>query len=129
MKSVNSEAVVENPSSLLAAVTNGTALSAAPLGMFSVPSVVPLNRPSNGNGMTALAATGSNSEYALASLPCRSEEHTSELQSLMRLSYAVLCLKKKTHLAKQYTSGSPHTQPQNQKHKGQTTHAMETTNT
>src|SRR3546814_9263240 len=27
---------------------------------------------------------------------CRSEEHTSELQSLMRLSYADLCLKKKT---------------------------------
>src|SRR3546814_3174827 len=27
----------------------------------------------------------------------RSEEHTSELQSLMRLSYAVFCLKKKTH--------------------------------
>src|SRR3546814_3690829 len=26
---------------------------------------------------------------------CRSEEHTSELQSLMRISYAVLCLKKK----------------------------------
>src|SRR3546814_1335495 len=30
----------------------------------------------------------------------RSEEHTSELQSLMRISYAVFCLKKK----KQYTS-------------------------
>src|SRR3546814_10746974 len=28
---------------------------------------------------------------------CRSEEHTSELQSLMRISYAVLCLKKKKH--------------------------------
>src|SRR3546814_2059986 len=28
---------------------------------------------------------------------CRSEEHTSELQSLMRLSYAVFCLKKKTN--------------------------------
>src|SRR3546814_9924536 len=27
----------------------------------------------------------------------RSEEHTSELQSLMRNSYAVFCLKKKTH--------------------------------
>src|SRR3546814_2601859 len=27
--------------------------------------------------------------------PERSEEHTSELQSLMRISYAVLCLKKK----------------------------------
>src|SRR3546814_7840675 len=25
--------------------------------------------------------------------PCRSEEHTSELQSLMRISYAVFCLK------------------------------------
>src|SRR3546814_5586314 len=29
------------------------------------------------------------------SLPTRSEEHTSELQSLMRISYAVFCLKKK----------------------------------
>src|SRR3546814_4616748 len=27
----------------------------------------------------------------------RSEEHTSELQSLIRISYAVFCLKKKTH--------------------------------
>src|SRR3546814_6946542 len=27
----------------------------------------------------------------------RSEEHTSELQSLMRITYAVFCLKKKTH--------------------------------
>src|SRR3546814_10771783 len=30
----------------------------------------------------------------------RSEEHTSELQSLMRISYAVFCLKKKTHTTK-----------------------------
>src|SRR3546814_6400342 len=34
--------------------------------------------------------------------PCktkeRSEEHTSELQSLMRISYAVFCLKKKTKI-------------------------------
>src|SRR3546814_3151012 len=28
-------------------------------------------------------------------VPIRSEEHTSELQSLMRISYAVFCLKKK----------------------------------
>src|SRR3546814_3360688 len=28
----------------------------------------------------------------------RSEEHTSELQSLMRISYAVFCLQKKTHI-------------------------------
>src|SRR3546814_2252933 len=30
----------------------------------------------------------------------RSEEHTSELQSLMRISYAVFCLKKKTQKSK-----------------------------
>src|SRR3546814_8670076 len=30
-------------------------------------------------------------------LRLRSEEHTSELQSLMRISYAVFCLKTKTH--------------------------------
>src|SRR3546814_1298454 len=32
----------------------------------------------------------------------RSEEHTSELQSLMRISYAVFCLKKKNNKKKQY---------------------------
>src|SRR3546814_3919407 len=31
----------------------------------------------------------------------RSEEHTSELQSLMRISYAVFCLKKKRHTQNQ----------------------------
>src|SRR3546814_8608003 len=34
-------------------------------------------------------------DEALAALEHRSEEHTSELQSLMRISYAVFCLKKK----------------------------------
>src|SRR3546814_6201261 len=33
---------------------------------------------------------------AMAAGGTRSEEHTSELQSLMRISYAVFCLKKKT---------------------------------
>src|SRR3546814_4416920 len=37
----------------------------------------------------------------------RSEEHTSELQSLMRISYAVFCLQKKTD---SYLSGSTHEQ-------------------
>src|SRR3546814_10302631 len=39
----------------------------------------------------------------------RSEEHTSELQSLMRISYAVLCLKKKTTTATKtnYTQALP----------------------
>src|SRR3546814_2296052 len=35
-------------------------------------------------------------QFELQSAPGRSEEHTSELQSLMRISYAVFCLKKKT---------------------------------
>src|SRR3546814_10311067 len=35
----------------------------------------------------------------------RSEEHTSELQSLMRISYAVFCLKKKTKRHKQQHIG------------------------
>src|SRR3546814_2921879 len=34
---------------------------------------------------------------ALALDPAKSDEHTSELQSLMRLSYAVFCLKKTKH--------------------------------
>src|SRR3546814_19890799 len=36
----------------------------------------------------------------------RSEEHTSELQSLMRISYAVFCLKKKTNTIKNATPNS-----------------------
>src|SRR3546814_8207688 len=41
---------------------------------------------------------------ALIADPDRSEEHTSELQSLMRISYAVFCLKKKhTHTTNAHT--------------------------
>src|SRR3546814_5457587 len=43
----------------------------------------------------AITAAGA-SDVAPAPLS-RSEEHTSELQSLMRISYAVFCLKKKKH--------------------------------
>src|SRR3546814_8373622 len=38
-------------------------------------------------------------------LAYRSEEHTSELQSLMRISYAVFCLKKKTKKLNTLTKG------------------------
>src|SRR3546814_6123823 len=37
----------------------------------------------------------------------RSEEHTSELQSLMRISYAVFCLKKKKKHITEHTKTSP----------------------
>src|SRR3546814_20863201 len=38
---------------------------------------------------------GIDAEQQLPGFDLRSEEHTSELQSLMRISYAVFCLKKK----------------------------------
>src|SRR3546814_3779117 len=42
----------------------------------------------------------------------RSEEHTSELQSLMRISYAVFCLKKKRQKQTQHTNDNiSHTTP------------------
>src|SRR3546814_9993520 len=43
----------------------------------------------------------------------RSEEHTSELQSLMRISYAVFCLKKKTKNNKQRLRNPRHTRQKN----------------
>src|SRR3546814_3634329 len=42
--------------------------------------------------------------YGWAKIGLRSEEHTSELQSLMRISYAVFCLKKKRYLRKKQMS-------------------------
>src|SRR3546814_9836757 len=53
--------------------------------------------PAAGPGLHILVAedVALNAEMLQAMLEQRSEEHTSELQSLMRISYAVFCLKKK----------------------------------
>src|SRR3546814_6541676 len=40
--------------------------------------------------------------FLISTILLRSEEHTSELQSLMRISYAGLCLKKKTNTTDTY---------------------------
>src|SRR3546814_6658357 len=58
------------------------------------------------SGDTADEAGEDDAEAAFAG--ARSEEHTSELQSLMRISYAVFCLKKKhrhntTHISNIHT--------------------------
>src|SRR3546814_6568509 len=57
------------------------------------------NRPGSIPGFGPIGATafapGFFSRPAIAEAAGRSEEHTSELQSLMRISYAVFCLKKK----------------------------------
>src|SRR3546814_3071550 len=59
--------------------------------------------------MSSDSAAGS----ALSALALRSEEHTSELQSLMRISYAVFCLKKK----KTRQTKTHHYNDQNPQHK------------
>src|SRR3546814_5502838 len=55
---------------------------------------------------TTPGAAASGRSARAASVSTRSEEHTSELQSLMRTSYAVFCLKK------QHTQCSHHYQQQ-----------------
>src|SRR3546814_5797403 len=49
----------------------------------------------------------------------RSEEHTSELQSLMRISYAVFCLKKKKHKNNQITQQNERVSNNDEKHMSQ----------
>src|SRR3546814_6016203 len=52
--------------------------------------------PLNGRTITSNSTIFPFSSKRIMSIPFnRSEEHTSELQSLMRISYAVFCLKKK----------------------------------
>src|SRR3546814_5805491 len=58
-------------------------------------------------GMNAHYARGGGAS-TLRSPLCRSEEHTSELQSLMRISYAVFCLKKKNINNSKTTIVVPH---------------------
>src|SRR3546814_8065519 len=54
----------------------------------------------SGLAMSATAAAGGRSDHGKGRAGAvRSEEHTSELQSLMRISYAVFCLKKKNQTA------------------------------
>src|SRR3546814_7450908 len=55
-------------------------------------------KPSGGMLTMKKDMGGSAQVLGLARMIMRSEEHTSELQSLMRISYAVFCLKKKNHI-------------------------------
>src|SRR3546814_6052615 len=51
--------------------------------------------PASMPGSPTVRVSSLDHDMGITSLP-RSEEHTSELQSLMRISYAVFCLQKKT---------------------------------
>src|SRR3546814_9374779 len=75
-----------------------TAHSAAP---GYVPPDVPVARPGSRHetvgGQHDYCRADHDHVARTAPAPERSEEHTSELQSLMRISYAVFCLKKKKY--------------------------------
>src|SRR3546814_8084640 len=65
--------------------------------------------------LSASTATRSQIAYRVSrSWVMRSEEHTSELQSLMRISYAVFCLKKKTKHNTTKTTSKDYTKPKQQ---------------
>src|SRR3546814_4759218 len=57
----------------------------------------PCNREFRDRNRFHLIAPGAHRASRHHDISKRSEEHTSELQSLMRISYAVFCLKKKTY--------------------------------
>src|SRR3546814_9281974 len=59
-------------------------------------SAPPAERPQRQQRLSGAGSYFANCSAARAAGAARSEEHTSELQSLMRISYAVFCLKKKT---------------------------------
>src|SRR3546814_1949528 len=87
-----------------------------------LPSKRPANRPERTGG--AMKEGIGASDLACDS-PGRSEEHTSELQSLMRISYAVFCLKKKIQSKKIHQKQNIHIHYQNM-HTKQTNLVLQT---
>src|SRR3546814_977826 len=77
-------------------LSDGVSVEPATGSSWSTAVVVACRRPS---------ATRTDTSVPDSSPATRSEEHTSELQSLMRISYAVFCLKKK----KKKEKSPPHT--------------------
>src|SRR3546814_4025803 len=57
----------------------------------------PFTSPLNKEHRTGIFACAGCGQRLFSSKTKRSEEHTSELQSLMRISYAVFCMKTKKH--------------------------------
>src|SRR3546814_5566781 len=81
---------------LAKAYENNPTLTAARAGQRANDENVPIQKS---YGLPSLGAQGDYTENLVKpGNSFRSEEHTSELQSLMRISYAVFCLKKKTNI-------------------------------
>src|SRR3546814_2017425 len=80
--------LMKRPVKLLMAL----AIAAAASGSALAQAADPVVEQARAQGVVGEQADG----YLGFAKSARSEEHTSELQSLMRISYAVFCLKKKT---------------------------------
>src|SRR3546814_4378374 len=80
----------------------------APSSLIHVQYRTIMSRSGRGRSSSGLRGVPKNRNPAIRSGAApnasRSEEHTSELQSLMRISYAVFCLKKKTNDLTKHTS-------------------------
>src|SRR3546814_8681459 len=70
---------------------------------------IPAGKLGEGQDIAAAVAFLASAEAAYITGQTRSEEHTSELQSLMRISYAVFCLKKNKYKQTQNWQISPNT--------------------
>src|SRR3546814_6361970 len=73
----------------------GVAVGFVGIVLVSLPSLGEGSSEATGVGLVVLATVCYGVALNLVAPLQRSEEHTSELQSLMRISYAVFCLKKK----------------------------------
>src|SRR3546814_4778072 len=100
MRPVNAEALVEMKPDLLLMMTKGLDSVDGIDGLLErVPAVA--NTPAGQNRRIVdmsdyeILSFGPRTPDVLDALARRSEEHTSELQSLMSISYAVFCLQKK----------------------------------
>src|SRR3546814_10541998 len=91
IQTVNRRDVMSAPLIRKLALAAALACAAAPAVAKKAPdNLVPAGKPVDCIQLSAIRSTDVRDDRT------RSEEHTSELQSLMRISYAVFCLKKKT---------------------------------
>src|SRR3546814_2158588 len=100
---------------LLASLTLAVGVSVAV--QVTPPSLLarPLNAPL-ASAKSAVVRPLTASLKVIVTSEVRSEEHTSELQSLMRISYAVFCLKKKINTNHKYTTSLHIHRSNNNKH-------------
>src|SRR3546814_8073803 len=98
--------VVTNAEAAIAGMTDGMTLMLGGFGLCGIPENCIHEIVKRGlSGLTCISNNAGVDDFGIGLLlrkrqvkkmiASRSEEHTSELQSLMRISYAVFCLKKK----------------------------------